>query len=103
MSRLSDLPLADLRRHLKWSEKNLNPHSATAKVYRRAIAKAERREKPIGLLGLAEHTRLPAAWLKREAKAGRIPCLNAGGRFRFNLQAVERALAERAATERYSG
>lgn len=39
------------------------------------------------------------AWLRREAKAGRIPCLRVGRRLLFNTDAVERLLAERAAKE----
>jgi hypothetical protein len=49
------------------------------------------------LSGLSTHLRLPARWLKAEAKAGRIPCLQVGARMLFNIEAVERALAERAA------
>jgi len=49
------------------------------------------------LFELARRLRLPVAWLKAEADAHRIPCLRAGRRRVFNLEAVERALAERAA------
>ena len=46
---------------------------------------------------LASRTGLPATWLKAEAEAGRIPCLKIGRRvLRFNVDAVERALADRA-------
>jgi hypothetical protein len=41
---------------------------------------------------------VPEAWLKTEAKAGRIPCLRAGRRLLFSLSAVEAALLERAHT-----
>lgn len=44
---------------------------------------------------LAHATRLPAAWLKREADAGNLPCVRAGRRLMFNLDAVLRALGER--------
>jgi len=44
---------------------------------------------------LAHATRLPAAWLKREADAGRLPCVRAGRRLMFNLDAVVRALDAR--------
>jgi hypothetical protein len=46
---------------------------------------------------LASRTGLPAAWLKAEADAGRIPCLRVGRSLKFNVEAVERVLAERAA------
>ena len=38
---------------------------------------------------------LPIVWLKREARAGRIPCLRLGNRMRFHVEAVERSLLER--------
>lgn len=44
---------------------------------------------------LAERTGLPAAWLKREADAGRLPCIRAGRQRMFDLAAVLKALAER--------
>lgn len=44
---------------------------------------------------LARVTRLPAAWLKREADAGRLPCIRAGQRRMFSLAAVLKALADR--------
>ena len=49
------------------------------------------------LFGLAQRLNLPVRWLRDEAAAGRIPCLRIGRAFRFNPDAVERALAERAA------
>lgn len=39
---------------------------------------------------------VPAAWLRAEALAGRIPYLRAGRRFLFNPPAVEAALLLRA-------
>lgn len=48
---------------------------------------------------LARSLRLPVAWLRAEADAGRIPCLRIGRKRRFSLEAVERALLERAETE----
>jgi len=39
---------------------------------------------------------LPAAWLRAEAVAGRVPCLRAGRRLLVNPPAVERALLDRA-------
>jgi hypothetical protein len=38
---------------------------------------------------------LPAAWLKREADAGRLPHIRAGRLRMFNLAAVMQALADR--------
>ena len=42
---------------------------------------------------------VPAAWLKAEAEAGRIPRLKAGRRLLFNVDAVERVLLTRAQQE----
>jgi excisionase family DNA binding protein len=39
---------------------------------------------------------VPEAWLKREAREGRVPCLRAGRRLLFDVSAVEQALSERA-------
>jgi hypothetical protein len=41
---------------------------------------------------------VPAAWLRAEANAGRVPCLRAGRRLLVNPSAVERALLERTQT-----
>lgn len=49
----------------------------------------------VGQLALA--LRLPREWLESEAQGGHIPCLRVGDRLRFNLEAVEQALAARAA------
>lgn len=49
----------------------------------------------ISLHRLSQVTGLPAAWLKAEANADRIPCLKVGRRLLFNLAVVERALFER--------
>jgi excisionase family DNA binding protein len=51
----------------------------------------------LSLPALAEVFKLPDSWIKAEADAGRIPHLKIGKRYRFNRDAVERALAERAA------
>jgi hypothetical protein len=48
----------------------------------------------LGQLALA--LQLPLYWLEAEATAGRIPCLRIGRCLRFNVGAVEQALAERA-------
>lgn len=52
----------------------------------------------LSLPGLAKALNLPETWLKAEADARRIPHLRIDKRYRFNLEAVERSLAERAAT-----
>jgi hypothetical protein len=52
----------------------------------------------VNLNGLSAHLRLPTRWLRQEARAGRLPCLRVGRKLLFDLGAVERALAERAAT-----
>jgi hypothetical protein len=44
-----------------------------------------------GLLGL------PAAWLEREARAGRVPALRAGRRLLFDPEQVRAELANQAA------
>jgi hypothetical protein len=49
---------------------------------------------------LAAHLRLPREWLRAEAVAGRLPCLRVGHVFLFSLSAVEKILAERAASSR---
>lgn len=51
---------------------------------------------PVGLIGLANFLRLPRRWLKREAHAGRIPCLRVGRRLLFDPEAVRLVLARRA-------
>ena len=48
---------------------------------------------------LARKLRVPVAWLKTEADAGRIPHLRAGKAYLFDPQAVESVLVERARTE----
>lgn len=49
----------------------------------------------LNLTQLSAATRLPAAWLKREADAGRLPCIRAGRLRMFDLAAVLRALSKR--------
>lgn len=44
----------------------------------------------------ARRLRVPSSWLRAEAEAGRIPCLRAGSRFLFNIQAVQAELLTRA-------
>ena len=50
----------------------------------------------IPLHALSRRLGLPAAWIKAEAEAGRIPSLRAGRRLMFNPDAVERILIDRA-------
>ena len=45
---------------------------------------------------LAYHTGLSVSWLRAEAQANRIPSIRMGRRWMFNIDAVERALLERA-------
>ena len=49
---------------------------------------------PIGLL--ARRLRVPVAWLREEANAGRIPHLRAGPRLLFDPEIVEHELLKRA-------
>jgi hypothetical protein len=51
-----------------------------------------------GLVGLSARLRLPRRWLRAEALASRIPCLKVGRKLLFNPVAVEKTLAERAAS-----
>jgi len=46
---------------------------------------------------MAKRLRVSSSWLKREARAGRIPSLKAGARYLFNPGAVIKALSEQAA------
>lgn len=48
---------------------------------------------------MARTLRVNVRWLRSEAEAGRIPAVKAERRFLFNREAVERALAQRAAQE----
>jgi hypothetical protein len=48
---------------------------------------------------MARRLRVPVKWLRSEAQAGRIPALDAGGRFLFHAPSVERALLSRAVGE----
>ena len=48
------------------------------------------------LASMARHLRVAQSWLRREAKEGRIPSLEANGRFLFARTVVEQVLIERA-------
>lgn len=50
---------------------------------------------PVG--PMARRLRVPVAWLKAEADAGRVPSLRAGKAYLFSPEAVEKALVARAA------
>ena len=45
---------------------------------------------------MARHLRVPVAWLRAEAEAGRIPHLRAGTQLLFDPATVEHILQERA-------
>ena len=51
---------------------------------------------PETLNQLARRLKLPAAWIKQEVQAGRLPCLRIGKRFLFSPDAVNRTLLKRA-------
>jgi hypothetical protein len=52
---------------------------------------------------MARWVRVPVAWLKAEAEAGRIPALRAGTVFLFDPATVERVLLERARGKEVAG
>lgn len=54
-------------------------------------------KKYITLKGLSLTIGLPKTYLRKLAEKREIPCLDVGGRLKFNLEAVQRALSELAA------
>lgn len=50
----------------------------------------------IPLAAMARRLNVTQKWLRAEGEAGRIPCLNAGGRLLFNPETVVRLLVARA-------
>ena len=54
----------------------------------------------LSLPRLARRLGLTQKWLRDQAESGEIPCLRAGSRFLFDYEAVETALAKRAAKSR---
>ena len=52
---------------------------------------------------LARRLGVTQRWLRDQADGGHLPCLRAGGRYLFNLAAVQEALAEKAAQTRQGG
>jgi len=57
----------------------------------------------VGPHQLGRQLRLPADWLVAEAQAGRLPHVNARGRYLFNPEAVTQVLAVRATREGLGG
>lgn len=47
----------------------------------------------------AQRLGVPSAWLRREADAGRVPCLRVGRRLMFNLDAVRETLERRSSAD----
>lgn len=58
-----------------------------------------KRKRPVPLSLAARYCRVKPSWLKAEAEAGRLPGLNAGDRWLFDLPQLEHALAERVRME----
>ncbi|WP_432797183.1 helix-turn-helix domain-containing protein [Poriferisphaera sp. WC338] len=58
-------------------------------------AAMENRPKYIDVTALASLLGLPREWVSKEAKAGRIPHIQAGRRLLFHPEAVEEALLAR--------
>jgi excisionase family DNA binding protein len=56
-------------------------------------------EEPENERQLAHRLNVPVSWIRREAKEGRLPALQAGSRFLFSPDAVNRVLVERARQE----
>jgi hypothetical protein len=51
---------------------------------------------PETLNQLSRRLKLPARWVRREAEAGRLPCLKVGDTFLFSPRAVDEALLKQA-------
>jgi hypothetical protein len=51
--------------------------------------------RPVTLARASRTLGLPAAWLRKEADAGRVPCLIAGDRYLFDLEIVREIVMER--------
>ena len=52
---------------------------------------------------MARRLGVTQTWLRAEARGGRVPCLPAGSQVLFEPEAVENALAERAAKSNGEG
>jgi excisionase family DNA binding protein len=57
----------------------------------------------LALSRMARRLGVTQQWLRDQAKAGQVPCLRAGTRFLFNAEAVQKALAAKAASPRQGG
>lgn len=84
------------------------PRRNPQRIHKRAPERAHRpgyapemeSRKLANLIEVSEWFRLPARWVKDEALAGRLPVLKVGRRLLFDIDAVERALVERAGEAR---
>ncbi len=56
-------------------------------------------ETPLPIAVVARRLRVPVAWLKAEAEAGRVPHLKAGKQILVVPEIVQKVLAERAKQE----
>ena len=52
-------------------------------------------QKYVSVHGLSDITKLPSSWIKREADAGRIPCMRVGRSRMFDPELVHKALTAR--------
>ncbi len=62
----------------------------------KGMSTAQATEAFLPLRRAATRLGVPAAWLRAEARAGRVPHLRIGRRMLFNLAAVESVLLDRA-------
>lgn len=60
-------------------------------------------DKVLNLSRMARRLGVTQTWLRREAQAGRVPALRADSRFLFEPEAVEEAVAHRAARSNQEG
>lgn len=63
------------------------------------LGMADRNHNLVTAYQLGRRLRLPAEWLIDEAKAGRLPHIEARGHYLFNFDAVIITLSRRAASE----
>ncbi|MBL8827827.1 MAG: hypothetical protein JNM18_12690 [Planctomycetaceae bacterium] len=57
----------------------------------------------LSLPRMARRIGVTQQWLREQADAGHVPCLKAGKRYLFNPEAVEQAVAAKAAESRQGG
>lgn len=67
------------------------------------MSNAQTSESFVPLRRAAVRLGVPAAWLREEAKAGRLPHLRVGRRLLFNPEVLELALIERARESKGGG